>query len=266
MTILHHEIMEQPEALSRLLTQESSNIQQVATAIHKRSPRYVMIAARGSSDNAARYAQYLFGAHNRLPVALATPSLFTLYQTPPDLQDALVLAVSQSGQSPDICAVVEEGRRQGALTITLTNDATSPLANLAELCIQMHAGPEKAIAATKTYTNSLLAIAMLSCALTGVKEHQDALQGIPEQVTWTLRQDKSIIEAAKQYRQEEACVTMGRGYNFSTAFELALKLKELDDVISLCAGLWLDATTDRPPRRAASSAMTWSNSTSADSC
>ncbi|HXZ70416.1 MAG TPA: glutamine--fructose-6-phosphate aminotransferase, partial [Streptosporangiaceae bacterium] len=109
---LHHEILEQPAALQRLLDAQGGNVRHLAAAIHKHPPRFLMLAARGTSDNAARYGQYLFGAHNRLPVALATPSLFTLYQAPPDLADALVVGISQSGQSPDICAVVEAGRKQ----------------------------------------------------------------------------------------------------------------------------------------------------------
>lgn len=231
-SLLLKEILEQPAALQRLIDAENSNIHKVAAAIRKRAPRFVMLAARGSSDNAARYGQYLFGAHNRLPVALATPSLFTLYQTPPRLADALVLAVSQSGQSPDICAVVEEGRRQGALTVALTNDPASPLTKLAEHGIDLQAGPEGSVAATKTYTTSLLALAMLSTALAEDQEQQRALQELPRIVHETLQQADGIISAAQTYRQVEACVVLGRGYNYATAFEIALKLKELTYILA----------------------------------
>lgn len=231
-SLLLNEILEQPAALQRLIDAESSNIQKVAAVIRKRAPRFVLLAARGSSDNAARYGQYLFGAHNRLPVALATPSLFTLYQTPPRLADALVLAVSQSGQSPDICAVVEEGRRQGALTVAVTNDPASPLASLAEHGIDLQAGPEHSIAATKTYTTSLLALALLSTALSEDPEQQHALQDLPGVVHETLQQAEAILSAAQAYRQVEACVVLGRGYNYATAFEIALKLKELTYILA----------------------------------
>ncbi len=224
---LRSEILEQPVALQRLLDAETAHAYKVAEIIRKRSPRYLMLVARGSSDNAARYGQYLFGAHNHLAVALATPSLFTLYQSPPDLEEALVLAVSQSGQSPDICAVVEKGREQGALTVAMTNDPSSPLAALAEHNINLNAGPERSIAATKTYTASLLALAMLSAALSGEAEEQRALQGLPALVEETLGQAQEIVSAAAAYRRAKGCVVLGRGYNYATAFEIALKLKEL---------------------------------------
>jgi glucosamine--fructose-6-phosphate aminotransferase (isomerizing) len=232
MTLLLDDILEQPAALQRLLDGESANIQKVAAAIRKRAPRFVVIAARGTSDNAARYGQYLFGAHNRLTVALATPSLFTLYQSPPRLKDALVLAVSQSGQSPDICAVVEEGCRQGALTVAVTNDTSSPLAGLADHCIDLRAGPERSIAATKTYTTSLLALAMLSAALSDQEELRRTLDRVPAIVSRTLRQAEAVIASAAGYADAGACVVIGRGYNYSTAFEIALKLKELTCVLA----------------------------------
>jgi len=231
-TTLQQEIHEQPVALERLLVAERANIDWIAAAIQERTPRFVLIAARGSSDNAARYGQYLFGAHNRLPVALATPSLFTLYQSPPRLEDALVLAVSQSGQSPDILAVVEEGNRQGALTVALTNDVASPLANLAHYTIALHAGPEKSVAATKTYTASLMGLAMLSVALSRDETRQRSLELAPESVSKTLTASKKIITAAQAFRDADACVVLGRGFNYSTAFEIALKLKELTYVLA----------------------------------
>jgi glucosamine--fructose-6-phosphate aminotransferase (isomerizing) len=232
MSVLLDEILEQPAALKRLLDREAVNSQKVAAVIRKRDPRFVVIAARGTSDNAARYGQYLFGAHNHLTVALATPSLYTLYQSPPRLKDSLVLAISQSGQSPDICAVVEEGRRQGALTVAVTNDTASPLANLAEHCIDLQAGPELAIAASKTYTSSLLALAMLSARISTDREQLRMLERVPSAVSRLLRQAGEIVVSAAQYADAKACVTIGRGYNYATAFEIALKLKELTYILA----------------------------------
>jgi len=229
---LQQEILEQPTALQHLLEAESGNITHVAAAIRRRNPRFVMLAARGSSDNAARYGQYLFEAHNHLPVALATPSLFTLYKSPPNLTEALVLAISQSGQSPDILAVAAEGRRQGALTVAVTNDPASPLASLAEHCIDLHAGPERAVAASKTYTASLLALAILSVALSEDEEQHRALDHMPSLVAQTLVQTESILSASGTYKEAEACVVIGRGYNYATAFEIALKLKELAYILA----------------------------------
>jgi len=149
---LQEEIQQQPEVLKRLLESRRVAVERVADAIQKHPPDFVMFAARGSSDNAARYGQYLFGAANRLPVALATPSLFTLYGQPPRLEHSLVVGISQSGQSPDIVAVLKEARLQGAQTVAITNDRESSLAEVAEHTIDLAAGAEKSVAATKTYT------------------------------------------------------------------------------------------------------------------
>jgi len=119
---LYSEIMEQPRRVNDLLHVQRANIEKIAVEIKKRDIRFAFLAARGTSDNAARYANYLFGSMNRIPLALATPSLFTYYRQPPLLRDALVMGISQSGQSPDIISVLEEGKRQGCLTIAITND------------------------------------------------------------------------------------------------------------------------------------------------
>ena len=165
MFFLQDEIHQQPQVLSTLLDREIENAQRIAADLRMRGVKYVIIAARGTSDNAARYGQYLFGAYNRLPVGLATPSLFSVYGQPPRLEDGLIIGISQSGQSPDIVAVLEEGQRQGAPTLAITNDSDSPLATQADHVIPVHAGEERAVAATKTYTAQLTALALLSCAL-----------------------------------------------------------------------------------------------------
>ncbi len=229
---LEREILEQPEVLQRLLESERAAVEEIAAAIRSRAPDFVVIAARGTSDNAARYGQYLFGAANGLPVALATPSLFTFYRRPPCLHNALVMAISQSGQSPDIVAVVEEGRRQGALTLAVTNDAASPLAGAAEHVIFLHAGRERSIAATKTYTASLLAVAMLSTALAGDEERRQDLEALPGLMSEVVAAAPEITRAAAEYRDIGACAVISRGYNYATAFEIALKLKELVYIIA----------------------------------
>jgi glucosamine--fructose-6-phosphate aminotransferase (isomerizing) len=145
---LRDEIFEQPEAIARLLRSQSGAVKTVADRIRGSDIRWVFLAARGTSDNAGLYAKYLWGSFNRLPVALAAPSLFSVYRTPPVIGDALVVGISQSGQSPDIVSVMKEGRRQGALTLAITNDAASPLAEAAELVIDTLAGEEKAVVAT----------------------------------------------------------------------------------------------------------------------
>jgi glutamine---fructose-6-phosphate transaminase (isomerizing) len=230
-SILFQEIHQQPSVISELLEAESPAVTRIAQSIRGKF-RYVVIAARGTSDNAARYAQYLFGGHNQLQVALATPSLFTLYGAPPDLTGALVIGISQSGQSPDIVSVLAEGKRQGCPTLAITNDPDSPLAKAARDVIPLHAGPEYAIAATKTYTASLAALAMLSIALQPDESRTKLLNTIPEVMQTTLENLAPVISRAERYRYMEHCAVIGRGFNYATAFEIALKVKELTQIVA----------------------------------
>jgi glucosamine--fructose-6-phosphate aminotransferase (isomerizing) len=225
-TILEHEIFEQQAALRRLIDAELRPLQELTRRLR---PEFdsVLIAARGSSDNAARYAQYLLGMRNHLPVALAAPSLFTLYASPPHYRRTLVLAISQSGRSPDILAVVEEARRQGNPTLALTNDPHSPLAQAAQAVLALHAGPEKAVAATKTYTCSLFALALLSATLGEDEADLDALRRVPAWVGEAAHLMEGALARVERYRYIDRCAVIGRGYNYSTAFEIALKVKEL---------------------------------------
>lgn len=224
---LHSEIFEQPQRLESLLANQKRTVDEIAQAIHSRDVQYAFLAARGTSDNAGRYANYLWGAHNGLPLALATPSLFTYYQSPPRLKGALVVGVSQSGQSPDIVSVLEEGRRQNCLTLAITNIPDSPLAKAAEFVLEIHAGEEKAVAATKTYTAQLMAVAMISAALSNSEERWTQLASVPAWMERTLALDESIAQMTQRYRYMNQCVVLGRGFNYATAFEWALKLKEL---------------------------------------
>jgi glucosamine--fructose-6-phosphate aminotransferase (isomerizing) len=224
---LYSEIMEQPGRIRSLLRSQRKKVEQIAKAIRGREISYVFLAARGTSDNAGRYANYILGARNRLPLALATPSLFTYYKKPPNLKGALVIAISQSGQSPDIIAVLEEGKRQGCPTLAITNEPDSPLAQAAEYVLDIQAGPEQAVAATKTYTTELMIVAMLSAAL---EQDETAWRQLSHVAGWmktTLELDSQIKQAAFRYRYMRQCVVLGRGYNYATAFEWALKLKEL---------------------------------------
>ena len=224
---LHSEIFEQPERLASLLDKQRQTVLEIANAIQSRNVQYAFLAARGTSDNAGRYANYLWGAHNGLPLALATPSLFTYYQSPPRLHGALVIGVSQSGQSPDIVSVIEEGKKQGCLTLAITNIPDSPLAQAADLVLDIQAGAEKAVAATKTYTTELMAIAMISAALNNSEARWNELASVSKWAKKTLALDKEIMQMSQRYRYMSHCVVLGRGFNYATAFEWALKLKEL---------------------------------------
>ncbi len=229
---LYGEIHEQPDAIARLLSRESANVARIVADVKQRGVTHAVIAARGTSDNVARYAQYLFGAVNGLQVALATPSLYSIYKAPPTFGNAVVLGISQSGKSPDIVSVIAEARRQGALTVALTNTPASDLATNADHVIDLNAGPEIAVAATKTYTNSLAAIAMLSAAAAEDEKMLKHLHHIPHQVRQTLFMNAEVAAAAERYRYMRTCVVIGRGYNYATAFETALKIKELSYVLA----------------------------------
>ncbi len=229
---LHAEILEQPERLKNLLHHQRGTAEKIAAEIRAREVKYVFLAARGTSDNAGRYANYLWGAFNRLPIALATPSLFTYYGQTPKLDGALVMGVSQSGKSPDIVSVLDEGRSQGCLTLAVTNEPASPLAQAADLVFDIQAGSEKAVAATKTYTTELLALAMISAALKGEAQAWQELEKVPGWIEALLKQDAEIKQMTQRYRYMHQCVVLGRGFNYATAFEWALKLKELTYIIA----------------------------------
>jgi glutamine---fructose-6-phosphate transaminase (isomerizing) len=229
---LHSEILEQPDRIADLLGSQKKIIREIAAAIHKRDIRYVFLAARGTSDNAGRYANYLLGAHNHLPLALATPSLFTYYNQPPSLKDALVIGISQSGQSPDIVSVLEEGKRQGCPTLVITNSPDSPLAAAADFVLDIQSGPEKAVAATKTYTAELMGVAMLSTALLDDEGNWKELEKVPGWMQSALGQETIISQAVEHYGSMNRTVVLGRGFNYATAFEWALKLKELTYIIA----------------------------------
>jgi glucosamine--fructose-6-phosphate aminotransferase (isomerizing) len=229
---LSREIKEQPEVLDHFLKEQAGTAEQIAAVIRDRDISYMILAARGTSDNAGRYAQYLFGATAGLPVALATPSLFSIYHTPPQMTNGLVLGVSQSGQSPDIVSVVEEGKRQGAPTIAVTNVPASPLAQIADYVLPLDVGEERAVAATKTYTAQLAALALLAVQLTGDEERLAALRRVPEAIEKTLALEEQITRIAQRYAYATECVVLGRGYNYATAFEIALKLKELTYIVT----------------------------------
>ncbi len=226
-TNLYREINQQPAALSELLAAEKKNFVNLAQAIRQRDLSHVIIAARGTSDNAARYAQYVLGAINGLTVSLATPSLFTIYRQVPKFGNALVIGISQSGKSPDIVAVLEEAKQQGALTAVFTNTTDSDLASHGDFVIDLHAGAEHSIAATKTYMTSLGSVAMLSAALSSDPQHAAALEQLPSVLETTLSMNDRVAQIAPRYRYMKYCVVIGRGFNYATAFEMALKIKEL---------------------------------------
>lgn len=231
-TRLLSEIREQPEVAARLLVAGPPALAAVAAEVRRRGIGLVVIAARGTSDHAAVYAQYVLGARNGLTVALAAPSLVTLYAASPRYGNALVIGLSQSGQSPDVVGVVEAARAQGALTLAITNAPGSPLALAAEHNLDLGAGEERSVAATKTYTAELLAVALLSAALDD-DGAGPALARVPEAVAGALDAEPEAARIAADQASLDRAVVLGRGFGYATAREWSLKLKEV-------AQLWAD--------------------------
>jgi glutamine---fructose-6-phosphate transaminase (isomerizing) len=225
------EIGEQPEIASRMLADGRAAIDAIGTRIRAAKPRGFLIAARGSSDHAALYAKYLFGRRNRTLVALAAPSLFTHYSSPPRLEGQCVIGISQSGSSPDVIAVIEEAGRQGALTLALTNEADSKLAAAAELVLPLGAGQERSVPASKTYTASLLALALLSQAIDPEPDFDAALARVPLALSRALGSEVELDRLAPALLGPRAIV-LGRGFNLATAEEVALKLTETSYVLA----------------------------------
>src|SRR5919206_1481684 len=182
MSWVETELREQPTALERFLAAETANATEVSRGLLRDDVRYLLIVSRGSSSNVARYLQYLFGTVNRLTVAFATPSLYTVYDAPPELGPAAVIGISQSGASPDVVAVLDEAKRQRRPTLAITNDPRSPLGQTADWVLPLHAGEERAVAATKTYLNSIAAVALLSTVASGDHERLRVLLSAPAAV------------------------------------------------------------------------------------
>jgi glucosamine--fructose-6-phosphate aminotransferase (isomerizing) len=230
------DIAEQPQVYAGLLASGVPAIERVARSIAERRPKHVVFTARGTSDHAALYAAYLTEIRLGLPAALASPSALTIYGARPDYSDALVVGVSQSGGSPDLTEVLRIAKEQGALTLAITNNPGSPLNEIAELSIDVQAGNERAVAATKTYTAELLALLILVEAVrnggTLDAAERQAIEALPAAATTTL-EDETPQQIADRYRFAGRVVTTGRGYAYPTAREAALKLMETSYLAAL---------------------------------
>ncbi|MCM3877153.1 MAG: SIS domain-containing protein [Thermoanaerobaculia bacterium] len=226
-SVLHGEIFEQPAAVAHLLERERRHVAVLSAGWRRANVPFVLVAARGTSDNAARYAKYAFGLASRLPVALAAPSLITLYGVPPRLRGALVIGISQSGRSPDIVETIAAARSAGSPTLAIVNDPESPLARAAAEVLPLHAGVERSVAATKTYTTALAAIALLVLSFARRRKELDALLAMPDAMGRALRSEAAAHRAARVLERADRAVVLARGLHYATAFEIALKLKEL---------------------------------------
>jgi len=225
------EIRQQPEALERTLRTQLKAVERFKRLVGKRKPRLVVLAARGTSDNAALFGRYLLEITTGIPVSLAAPAIFTLYDARLNFRDALVVAISQSGESTDTNLVLSHAREQGALTLGITNEAGSSLARLAEHVFFVRAGRERSVAATKTYTGQVMMLYLLAYALGG-KVRPDDLARLPGRVQQALRLEPEIAGFSERYRFMDHAVVVGRGLNYANAFEFALKLMETCYVVA----------------------------------
>jgi len=223
--LLHDEIFQQPEVLAEALAANRALTLDARALLTRSDVKHIVIAARGTSDNAARYAKYAWGSRLGLPVTLAAPSLYTRYESPPNLDGAAMVCISQAGQSPDMLAVVDDANRQGRPTIALTNDPESPLGSASDVVIPLRAAPEKSIAATKSYSASLMAIAMIA-------SDTASLDSVPSAVGAALETEDVIAKAVESMGAISKAVVLGRGHNHATAFEWAIKMQEMAYVLA----------------------------------
>ncbi len=231
MSRMLEEIRQQPEALARTLQEEWSGIENLKESLTQKRPRLIVLAARGTSDNAAQFGRYLLEITTGIPVSLAAPSIATLYQARLDYRDALVVAISQSGESTDTNVVLQRAREAGAVTVGITNEAGSTLARLAGHVIYVRAGKEQSVAATKTYTGQIMALYLLAYAL-GADLKRSDLERIPAWTADALTLEPTVAKLAPRFRFMEQAVVVGRGLNYSNAFEFALKMMETCYVVA----------------------------------
>ena len=217
-SLMASEIAEQPEVLARLLRDGTAAATQARAAIEHYRPRFALFAARGTSDHAALYGKYLAEVHLDLPAGLASPSSVTVYGSRPDMHGVLFVVVSQSGESPDLVESLQVARHCGALTVAVTNNADSPLARAADKHVDVLAGAELAVAATKTYTAQLLALHLVL----GTGDPA----AVPDAAARTLEHAAGAHRAAQRFQDTDRLVTTGRGFSYPTAREAALKLME----------------------------------------
>jgi glutamine---fructose-6-phosphate transaminase (isomerizing) len=231
MSKMMDEIREQPAALERTLQGGLRAAARLGRAVSARRPKLILLAARGTSDNAAQFGRYLLEIATGIPVSLAAPSILTLYGASVNLKDALVVAISQSGESTDTNLVLEHARAQGALTVGITNEPKSTLAGLAEHVFLVRAGRGRGVAATKTYTGQLLLLYLLAHAL-GAALKLDDLRRLPDLADAALELESEVTARAERYRFMERAIVVGRGLNYANAFEFALKLMETCYVVA----------------------------------
>lgn len=229
MSLMLQEITEQPGVLERTIQAERAKLSKLGEFLRGREIDLIVLVARGSSDNAALFGRYLLEITTGIPVSLSAPSVFTLYKAKLNLKRAVVIGVSQSGEGVDINQVLESAKLSGAFTIGITNEAESSMAKIADETLLIHAGREKSVAATKTYTGQMLHFYMLASALAQKKLE---FEKIPHYAAQVLQLRSEVQELVERYVFMENCVVVGRGLNYGNSYELALKLMETCYVVA----------------------------------
>ncbi|MBN2853512.1 MAG: SIS domain-containing protein [Clostridia bacterium] len=226
MTFMEKEINEQPDVLALLLDKSLSKAEELCKEIKKRNINFVYIAGRGTSDNAGVYIKYILETYAKMPVALAAPSVITLYHGKPDLKDCLVIGISQSGEALDVLEVIKLANEQGAVTLSITNYDESPLAKLAAYHFNCFAGEEKSVAATKTFTSEMFIGAIITAALSDNDELTRWIHEIPGKAKKYISEYVIDINAVNSLKDENECFVMARGMNYPIALEASLKIQE----------------------------------------
>lgn len=231
------EIAESPAVVARVLSEAGPAVAEAAAAVRAARPRWASMVARGTSDHAGIYGRFLIETQLGIPVGLASPSVTTIYRAKLRWRGGLLLAISQSGQSPDIVGVTAAARAAGALTIAVTNEPDSPLADAAAHVIPCLAGNERAVAATKTYSAELAALAALVGALAPRSPLAQALGRLPDELGRVLVEARAWVhgdgdELVGQIAASGRAIVASRGFDLATALEIALKLKETSRIFA----------------------------------
>mgnify|MGYP003752432273 CR=1 FL=1 len=228
---LEKEIREQPSVLAGVKAANIDTIKAIAAEYRARGLNNIVFAARGTSDHASIYAQYLLGIYAGIPAMLATPSVVTVYGSKLKYTGSLVIGVSQSGKAADVLEIIKLANGDGNLTVALTNNTDSPLAKEAKYHLFCNAGSETSIAATKTFTSQCYALALLVAELSGSKELAEGLEKVPAAVAELLEYMPTKIEGfAPRCRHLKAGVVLGRGTAYPIALEGALKVLETNRI------------------------------------
>ena len=221
---MYQEAVQAPLAVNAQLEQNASRLRELGARLRAAPPRAVVTCARGSSDHAATYARYLIEAHTHVLTSSAAPSMSSVYEAQPDLEGALFIAISQSGKSPDLLAATRNAKDSGALTVALCNTANSPLMELVDVAVPLYAGPERSVAATKSYIASLSCIVQLLANWTDDRRLLATLPQIPEMLARAWECDWT--RAVETLRGAVNLFVVARGFGLGIAQEAALKLKE----------------------------------------